>query len=111
MSRIVLSSKLLENDIEANFLPELGEYLDGLEFPADKGWHAKIIMRPHPQAKPNVIYKMKFVAKTRILNIAEEAEWTEAEHPVDIEDDMIEAIPAPFITSFLMGLPTAMEYM
>jgi hypothetical protein len=110
MSRIVLSSKLLDVDVECDFLAELGDLMSDTQFPGEKGWYAKIVMRPHPQAKPEVTYTIRFVVKDSIIKIMEKTAHEDYEHPVDVPEEMAEAIPVPFITDFLIGLPSATEY-
>lgn len=110
MSRIVLSSKLLDVDVESEFLAELGELMSDTEFPVDKAWHAKIEMRPHPQAKTNVMYSMSYAPKKRVIKIAEKFKGQKYEHPVDLPEDMVDAIPLGFVIDFIEGLPSATEY-
>lgn len=109
MSRIVLSSKLLDVDVECDFLAELGDLMSDTEFPVDENWHAKIEMRPHSDAKVEVTYSMAYKAKKRLLHITEKTKGEKTHHPVDLPEDL-EVVPVPFITDFLLGLPSALEY-
>lgn len=109
MSRIVLSSKLLDVDVECDFLAELGDLMSDTEFPADKGWYAKITMKEHPQAPVDVTYTIRYVKKDNIIKIMEKTQGPDYEHPVDVPEEM-NSIPIPFITDFLIGLPSATEY-
>ena len=109
MSRIVLSSKLLDVDVECNFLAELGDLMDDTMFPTDKAWYAKIIMKEHPQAPVDVTYAVRFVKKDRTMKIIEKVHGHEHEHPVEVPEDL-DPLPFPFITDFLIGLPSATEY-
>jgi hypothetical protein len=109
MSRIVLSSKLLDVDVECDFLAELGDLMSDTEFSLEKGWYAKIIMKEHPQAPVDVTYAIRYVKKDNVLKIIEKASGHETEHPVDIPEDL-DPLPFPFITDFLTGLPSATEH-
>lgn len=111
MSRIVMSSKLLDVDVEANFLQELGDLMNDTRLTAEAGWYAKIEMKPHPQAKTDVMYSIRYTPKKRIITIVEKFQGQKHEHPVDILDEFEEWIPVQFITEFLEGLPSATEYL
>jgi hypothetical protein len=112
MSRIVLSSKLLDVDVECNYLAELGDLMSDTAFSLEKAWYAKIVMRPHPQAPVETEYRMRFVKKDHVIKIMEVemlGAGHETEHPVDIPEDL-DPLPIPFLTDFLIGLPSATEY-
>lgn len=111
MTRITLSSKLLEVDVEATYLPELGDVLHDLMLPTDIQWYMKIVMKPHPEAKAEVVYSIQYASKQRVLKVIEKSHNGKHEHPVDMPEDFVDGIPVPFITEFLEGLPSAMEYL
>jgi hypothetical protein len=110
MSRITLSSKLLDVDVECNFLTELGDLMSDTFLSLEKGWYAKIEMKPHPQAKTDIMYSIRYAPKKRIITIIEKFRGRKYEHPVDVLDEFEEMVPVQFITEFLEGLPSATEY-
>jgi hypothetical protein len=107
--RVELSSKLFEVDFEAESLDELGYITSELDFPVDKGWMAKIILRPWPDVKAEVTYTFRYKPKDSVLTLVEHWQRNKYEHPIDIDAEQGD-IPSGFILEFIQGLPSSMDY-
>ncbi len=106
---VSLNSKLFETEIAGDSIDELAYITDELDFPVDERWMAKIALKPHPEAKPEVLYTLKYDPKAAVVELVEAWKGKKYTHPIDVDAEL-GPIPISFFIEFIQGMPSSMEY-
>lgn len=113
--RVKLSSKLLETDIETESIEQMLDMLEENTLPIGEGWTMLIGLYPHPDMKPEVLYKLRFSPKKEELMLVEHWMNDKFEHPIELDGEQcncweLAVIPIAFVLEFILGLDSSIGY-